>query len=370
MSKPQILLCTVGTSLYTGRAKPGAPPPTPAAILAEVRGLSPSDRPCGAEINSIDSLLRKGHVADNVGLFFFHSDTDDGRAIGGLLRDYFRERGHSPSDMVQIDGLNNVPRSFRTHGLRNLARQICRVIREYGAVQCAINATGGFKAQVAIAVLLGQALGVPVYYKHETFDEIIAFPPLPVALDFEVWMKASGLLGVLERSAEPIRRDVFADETWDDRYESLVETIDIDGAAYVELSPAGQIFHEMFRERFRTARDQVLPANAAPSAKQAPMMKGNEGHMLKHEDKLRRFLERITGEVGPVMRCRTHYYNPDLPKITSFRLTKGEVEGIYSEGGMTIKFWVDSTATTEGQKNALVAVLNEWLEGNPNPEMA
>src|SRR5437773_1205753 len=82
----------------------------------------------------------------------------------------------------------------RTRALRTPARRICAVVRERSAAACALNATGGYKAQIAVAVLLGQALGVPVYYKHELFSEIIAFPPLPVALDFEVWMRASGML--------------------------------------------------------------------------------------------------------------------------------------------------------------------------------
>src|SRR5262249_45389116 len=147
---------------------------------------------------------------------------------------------------------------FRTKGLRNLVRTLCRVVRERTATACAMNATGGYKAQIAVAVLLGQALGIDVYYMHERFSEIVAFPPLPVALDFEVWMRASGMLLGLERSPEPIPfRDY--EEGWDERFESLVERIPIDGEEYLELSPAGQIFHETFRERFRSTRDQFLP---------------------------------------------------------------------------------------------------------------
>lgn len=47
-----------------------------------------------------------------------------------------------------------------------------------------IDATGGYKAQIAIAVMFGQALGVDVIYKHESFGNIIDFPPMPVSLDF------------------------------------------------------------------------------------------------------------------------------------------------------------------------------------------
>src|SRR5439155_4048736 len=128
--------------------------------------------------------------------------------------------GHTPVETIRVPDLQDRdPRLFRTRGLRNLAREICAVIRQRSAVACAIDATGGYKAQIAIAVLLGQALGVPVYYKHEHFSEIIAFPPLPVAFDFTVWMRASGLLFGLAR--EPRPADEHADD-WDERCESLV----------------------------------------------------------------------------------------------------------------------------------------------------
>src|SRR5262249_45873878 len=154
---------------------------------------------------------------------------------------------------------------------------------------------GGYKAQVAVAVLLGQALGIDVYYMHERFSEIIAFPPLPVALDFEVWMRASGMLLDLERSPDPIPFRGHA-EDWDERFESLVERVPIDGEDYLELSPAGQIFHETFHERFRSARDQFLPPPAPPGRKQAPVVKSNEGHLLRHRAEIERFLKQVTEE--------------------------------------------------------------------------
>ena len=52
-------------------------------------------------------------------------------------------------------------------------------------------------------MLIGQALGVPVYYKHELFDEIIAFPPMPVAFDFEAWMQCQRLAPELDASLNP-----------------------------------------------------------------------------------------------------------------------------------------------------------------------
>jgi putative CRISPR-associated protein (TIGR02619 family) len=381
MTQPRpILLCTVGTSLFFPNLK-GLADQLAAGTLADDRrtlaeafrdrnwpaladalAAPPANaRTCGAEVNSLASMIANGHATPDCGVFFFHSATDDGRAIARVLVEYCRRGGHTPAEAVEIADLQDEdPKRFRTRGLRNLVRELCAVVRQRGAPACAINATGGYKAQIAVAVLMGQALGVPVYYMHERFSEIIAFPPMPVSLDFELWMRASGMLATLARETEPCARELFREE-WDERCESLVAGTVIDGKEYLELSPAGMIFHETFRERFRSHRDQVLPPPAEPARKRPPAFKTDEGHLLAHRKKLEQFLQQVTAEVPSVVQCRTHYYNPDLPQPTRFQLTRGQIEGVFSDGSMTVKFWVDTTANTDGQRAAVVAALNEWL---------
>lgn len=383
MSTPSHLLCTVGTSLFrpnleelrksqaAGQLNAELVPLAEAyqrqdwnGVARELAQRSSAERLCGAEINSIASLLGKEYVSANCGLFFLHSDTDDGRHIAAILVKYFQEQGHAPVQAVAVADLQDKdPRRFRTRGLRNLARQLCQLIRQYSPAACAINATGGYKAQIALAVLLGQAIGVPVYYKHELFSEIIAFPPLPVALDFEVWMRASGMLFDLERHGDPLPVALYVAD-WDEKYESLVEREQIDGVEYLVLSPTGQIFHDTFRERFRTSRDQVLPPPVPAAQKKAPILKSNEAHMLAHQDDIRALLVRLTSEVPAVALCVTSYFNPDLPERTRCRLRADSIEGIYSPGSWTVKFRVETSAQTEGQRAAVVAALNEWLAGN------
>ena len=199
------------TRLRLGRRCPRARP-----------GLPPDERICGAEINSIASMIDKA--------------TSPPTAVCSSSLRHRRRPTHCRHPHALLPGEADTRRSRpstcrparpRPQALphqrpANLARKICcRGPRTFRAA-CAINATGGYKAQIAIAVLLGQALGVPVYYKHELFSEIIAFPPMPIALDFEVWMRASGMLYDLERNSEPIPAALYADD-WDEKYESLVD---------------------------------------------------------------------------------------------------------------------------------------------------
>lgn len=370
------LLCTVGTSLLGNldrkfQRDDNKATDDPllqryaagdwAAVGKCLAAMPPSDPLCGAEINSIASMVEKGYIPQDAGLFFFHSATPEGRHVATALRAFYLLRGHVLVETVEVTDLqDHDPKRFRTHGLRNLARHVCKVIHDHGPEYCAINATGGYKAQIAIGVLLGQALGVPVYYKHERFSEIIAFPPLPIALDYEVWMRASGLLHLLEQDGGPVPAAEFAVE-WDERYDALVERESVDGMEYVALSATGQIFHETFRQRFRSDRDQVLPPPALPGQKLKPVIKNDEGHLNKHRDELERFMMRIIDEIPQVTCCTTRYYNPDLPQRTRFIETRGEIEGIYSNGTYCVKMRIDSTAQTTGQRTAVVAALNEWF---------
>jgi putative CRISPR-associated protein (TIGR02619 family) len=378
MTQASMLICTVGTSLFrpnleslerdfaTGAISDSSKKLAQAyarrdwrAVASELANMPPTERLCGAEINSIDSMVERGYVAHDCGLFFLHSDTDDGRSIATILKAYFEKRGHVPVETVEVPDLQDKdPRRFRTKGLRNLARNICHVIRERSTSACAINATGGYKAQIAIGVLLGQAIGVPVYYKHELFSEIIAFPPMPVALDFEVWMRASGMLYGLEGASDPVPVSHYAEE-WNEKYESLVERVEIDGQDYLELSATGQIFHETFRERFRCVRDEILPPPVPASQKTAPRLE-QAGWPGKHPD-VERFMTNVTNQVPQVVCCATSYYNPDLPERTRFRESRGGIEGIYSDGSFTVKFDVQTSAKTPGQRAAVVAALNELL---------
>jgi putative CRISPR-associated protein (TIGR02619 family) len=386
-----ILLCTVGTSLFypnlsglrktlaDDRDRPGdsktiAPALVPAAerlagafaakdwpAVADALAELPADmRLCGAEVNSIASLVKHHYAPADAGIFFFHSDTDEGRDIAAVLVRLFRKRGHDPVEAIPVPDLQDRdPKRFRTKGLRNLARLLCDKVLERSAGACAINATGGYKAQIAIAVLLGQALGIPVYYMHERFSEIIPFPPMPVSLDFEVWMRFSGWLNALEKDF--VLRSAIPEDDWDERCESLVE-VDHDSAGreVLSLSATGQIFHETFRQRFRTDADRVLPPPAERGRKLPPVLHDHAVINLLREP-LRRYLSDATEQVPQVVRCVTNYCNPDLPETTRFRERGGEIEGVYSDGTRTVKFKVESTAGTAGQRAAVVASLNDWL---------
>lgn len=317
-------------------------------------------RLCGAEINSITDLIQRGYCVENSLLIFCYSATEHGENIANILQYYYKAQGYQ-TELHKIEYLQDKePKLFRTKGLRNLTKVISKVIRERNAAYCAINATGGYKAQIAIGVLMGQSLGVPVYYKHEFFSEIIAFPPMPIGLDFNIWLGKSGLLTALDRGEIVLYREIEKD--WDEHLESLIEKIHSNDSddIYLELSPTGQIFHETFKDKFESFRDQILPPDLPTNQKQQPRLPNHSWGNARTP--ILNLLEKIVSDFSYVKACRTDYWNPDLSSTSLFRLKGEEIEGTYSNGTWTVKFIVETSATTPGQNAACVADLNRMTE--------
>jgi putative CRISPR-associated protein (TIGR02619 family) len=371
--KRRVVICTVGTSLffpnlsslsendetYSGLREAYRRRDWP-ALAKELLRIDPGERVCGAEINSMASLIEEDLIENNGDLHLCHSSTPDGRDIAQILKIYFESRGWQ-AQTWEIEGLQDEdPNRFRTAGLRNLAKTISRIVRESGSPDfCAINATGGYKAQIAITVLAGQAIGIPVYYKHERFPIIISLPPLPVALDFRYWMSKLGLLLAIDR--EQCVEAAMVEEDWDEKMESLIERVRINGDDYIELSPLGIVFLEAFRDYFHRESGTLLPPEIPREEMKAVRLPDHGWGQLR--ESVQRFLQNVVDQTPYVKEVHSDYLNPDLPSVSRFRLNaKGDIEGIISLRGSTVKYIVLTSATDDRQHEAAVADLNLRLK--------
>jgi len=277
-----ILICTVGTSLFEGNLQrltaetPAAPKNWSALrtaydnqdwkrVAQELLKIEPTMRVCGAEINTIEEIRKKKWLSLEQ-LVFLVSDTQDGRNTGEVLKRYFQQRSDLSLQQVEYSVIAELqderPRDFKVHGLRNLVRKIGEYVHKFGGHNVAIDATGGYKAQIAVAVLLGQALDIPVYYKHERFLEIIDFPPLPISFDYRVMASHSDLLTDFERGMSFSSKEEI--DTLDQKLRVLLTEVPVDGETLYELSAIGQIFLTGFRLR------NPRPVKLVPAADKKP----------------------------------------------------------------------------------------------------
>ncbi len=332
------------------------PPDALEAVVRAFRSVPTlAPRELGAEANAFHSLVAEGHVAEDCRVVLLHSDTAQGRQVAALLDALHSNAGREVA-RVPIEGLDHTDADrFARVGLRELAKQLCKEVRERSPAACAVDATGGFKAQIAVAVQIGQALGVRVLYRHESFPRVIEFPPLPIALDQGVRRRASGIYRLLHEAADPVAASALEDDAWEPAFESLLDRIMIDGVEYVELSATGVILDEAFADS--DVRDHELPP---PAAKQFEPHYEKAGWPGKHP-RIRRVVERLLKRFPQLVTARSWYYNRDLVKVARVTLTKGELSLVISDDGATAKLAFDSTAETDAQRAALLQAMNDWL---------
>ena len=259
--------------------------------------------------------------------------------------------------MIIVDGLRDDDvKRFRNQGLRNLVRIIVDEVRTVGPGRILINATGGYKAQISFAGIIGQALGIPVCYLFERFSEVIELPPQPISLDMVFWLKHVDVFNSLDGGWELERPFQPPDE----RFTGLVECEEVNGAYLAALSPVGQLFHDSLGLRFVQKSKNFLPSDSGlnPEDKEAVYEDGNPH---KHRG-LEAYVKRLF-QVPYVKRAYTHYYNPDLPRPNRFRRSaKGEVEKVeawYHHSGKLTKIDLYTTAQTQEQRDACIADLCE-----------
>lgn len=186
-------------------------------ILQRIYELEDHTKLC-AEMSSITSLLHEGIVNDPQNLYLLASDTEEGEKISRILKAYFQPMFRHVHTF-SIENLNGEkPELFRDEGLRNLVKVIVQIVRVVPGreEECVINATGGYKAQISFAGLIGQVLKIPVYYQFEGFASVISLPEMPVFFDYKIWLKRFQLfrdlyqLGVISTKLLPERTDLSA----------------------------------------------------------------------------------------------------------------------------------------------------------------
>ncbi len=330
-------------------------------IAVELCKIPPNERLCGAEINSINSIVEKGYLAKKSILKLLTSDTENGRFIGEVLSCYYKNSKNKNKfenvDFEVVQGLTDEDvKIFKNEGLKNLVRLICETVRSYGPDSILINATGGYKAQISFAGMIGQALEIPVCYMFEKFAEVIELPPQPVSLDLSLWLDNAKIFYDLVDDIETKKPLDLPDK----RFDSLVEHIQEGGKHLYTLSPTGLLFHESFRYRFKQQASKFLPKPSVIPVEKIKI-RYEDNNKGKHKG-LENYLNKIK-EISYVNDIYTHYYNPDLTKPNRFRKSskgiENQLEGWFCNAGALTKFDIITTAETSRELQACMVDLNE-----------
>lgn len=179
----------------------------------------------------VHSLARMG-VSATDRVILFSSETDEGRACAEALVIYLGQQLPGIDCRAEvIDGLQvRDARAFRSRGVINFTQKVLAEIDAWGAGQCILNPTGGFKSLVPYTVLIGMIKGVQARYIFEQSSTLIDLPLMP--LEF-----ARAPLEPLRPLIERIERD------------SAIPTADFEQAlSYQQRQTLGPLFETEGRD--------------------------------------------------------------------------------------------------------------------------
>ena len=194
-----------------------------------------------AETNSLSRIIR-----ENDRVLFLYSDTPEGKLASEALTQYYQQKGYRASRRV-IGELNYKHEDFMYRGLKSLVNIMINEIRlaHIKGEEPIISATGGFKAEIAYATLVGLMFHVPVYYIHEIFQDIICMPPAPIDWDLSLLAEHEEFfiwLTEYPRRTDKVNRRMLG---LPDRIQLLLEE---DSEGYTTLSAAGSVYYESYKE--------------------------------------------------------------------------------------------------------------------------
>ncbi len=291
------VICTVGTSLIRNtRRDTGEVQINRWQIINRLNSVSAEE--ASAETNSITRLRKKEVIQEGDRLVFLNSATEEGELCSDVLAEYYK-KGNFETRTQEIEDLKYDEKLFATHGLKQLVDVLVELIQKYrDDGELSICATGGFKAEIAYATLVGIVFQVPVYYLHEKFHDIVEMPPIPISLDLELVAEYEDLFIKLYDMPEEEEWDLFFKQ-WSYRkvpppkeFFSLI----VNEGGHVFLSPAGELFYRSYLDTLNSIYDRTIyissKANDYLTSKDKTQQQSFKKAMLKLlSPKLRRSAE-------------------------------------------------------------------------------
>lgn len=182
-----------------------------------------------------------------------------------------------------VPHLTYAEKQFKMRGLRSLVGTIVELVEheKKAGNEVAINATGGFKAEIAYATLIGLLYDIPVYYIHDAFKEIIDLPPAPIQWDLS-------LLDTYHDFFRWIASDLRPTLDVDQRLRSLPPEVHVlltEEEGYTFLSPVGEVVYRAWA--YRRGLDQLPRVSLKEPAETLTVLQGHRtlwGHIQQMAD--------------------------------------------------------------------------------------
>lgn len=360
----QTIITTVGTSLLYNRddksqnkrpwagGRFGSEYPQPNEIAQWLQTADPCQ--ASAEIHTWYRLNILDETTD-VKVVLVHSQTKDGEFCADRLKEYAKSRGLQAATQ-QVNELSySDPETFN-RGLGRFVRLLAETIRAARTQgQVAIAATGGFKAEIAVANLVGTLFGTPVHYIYEQFEQLITIEPIPIVLDPD-WLGEGAGQAFLQKLVDNdclYRKDLDSFLRADSKLELLLESVEENGEEMVCPNLLGELAAQLVK---RPPVDWPVACDTLPDDKN--QLEGTEHHRPKV---WKRIVDRLA-ESRFVQRFRYDGGSPRDQGVYTTRDNDTDIHVVIADDQAVLGLRVETTATNAEQRRLVINALKSKLK--------
>jgi putative CRISPR-associated protein (TIGR02619 family) len=296
------ILTTTGTSLLGNASK---------ALKKTAKELTDSDliqffkiagpTAACAETNS----LLKIATPDNE-IVLLYTTTVDGERCAKEVKRYLKSNNWSNVRLRQLP-LEQNEAQFERSGLRALVNILVEEIEKAQRHQkvAIINATGGFKAEIAYTTMVGMVFQVPVKYIYQDFEKPVTFPSLPINWNIDLFLEYDWFFDWIDaecrKQSEVAQRLKGIDKKDQEKILQFLLPPDADDEVF--FSPAGEIlWKRLHSQRVLAESVEDPPSSTIP----------------------------IEDRIATVLRCSAHHYPIGTLEFTKKVAALNPVEEIIS----------------------------------------
>lgn len=241
-----------------------------------------------AETNSLPKIANQDDT-----VIMLHTDTPEGERCAKQVENYLKGKGWGKLQLKKLH-LEQNEAQFERHGLRNLVDILIDEINkaQRQGHEVIINATGGFKAEIAYTTMVGMIFQVPVKYIYQDFQRPVTFPSLPIVWNLDLLIQYDHFFQWIDTEPRSLgeveQRLKSIDESDRDRVQQLLSSPDTNDEVF--LSAAGDILWKRLQQQREIIVEEPEASPIPATEKVASSIKEDKHHYPKGT---RKFAEQV-----------------------------------------------------------------------------
>jgi putative CRISPR-associated protein (TIGR02619 family) len=310
-----------------------------------------------AETNSL------GKIADNRDeVILLYTSTKEGEMCAKVIASKLKKEGWTHIKLRQLY-LEENEVQFECKGLRELVNTLIEEITKAQRLdrKVIINATGGFKAEVAYTTMVGMIFQVPVKYIYQFFKNPITFPVLPITWNTDLLLGYEYFFSWIDR--EP-RKNFEVEQRLNhlpDREAISALLLPPDNDDEVFLSPAGQILWSRFKKQKEDAEEAEEPPVSEITNSQDKISSSLQYVKHHYPKNTLKFAEKVASLAAVESVIGGCFENTTLKRIKHVG-EDGLIKILWADNDKAVNIAIQTTAKGKAQTMKVASLINPLLK--------